>query len=670
MKKIEEPRNNNTKETRKKSAPSTKKKSRIKNSQVLFDENLQLFKQRVPEIASILRDYKPISKLVTTENGEPDIVFQAFNMYSSGAKSHAKKQLEKLDTSSTRFQLAEPLVENLDAQSQEIMGPLIKQFKESGLKFASQPTSETAYFVITLGLGLGQHLMELVQRTQCRVLLIIEPNRDLMFHSLKVFDWKELFDHFEDFGDLEFYFGENPEYLTEAVRAIFRRYNPSALDGTLVFNHYTSSLFKEFHRRIQSQLLTAIVGLGFFTDEINMISQTYKNLEKGDARVIKVLDKDPQIPAFIVGSGPSITELLPFIKENQDKAIIISCGTSIDILLNNDIKPDFWAIAERDVDILYQARETKKLYGTKDIRFVGSTTIFPGVYDLFKDPIFFFRPALAPTPIFAKEEQVAVAPDPLAANAGLSVGIHFGFRTFYLMGVDVGSQHKSHGHAPGSWYERHDAETYTEKQLNIPAPGNFGGKVWTTAELEWSRKTLEGLIAVSSGRIFNNLGRGALIKGAAPRHPKTIQLEKSQKPKEDILKELVAACDKFTTSEFEDKWERAAIIDRLFNFCENLKLATKVEADPSGFLFARRTSRILGPLSMEEPIPMLIRGTIFSVFIAYNYYLNRLIDNSERPVMQKLFKDEYCKFIDKLRNRAVEIFSGVEEGKRWKQFIK
>ena len=104
MKKIEEPRNNNTKETRKKSAPSTKKKSRIKNSQVLFDENLQLFKQRVPEIASILRDYKPISKLVTTENGEPDIVFQAFNMYSSGAKSHAKKQLEKLDTSSTRFQ--------------------------------------------------------------------------------------------------------------------------------------------------------------------------------------------------------------------------------------------------------------------------------------------------------------------------------------------------------------------------------------------------------------------------------------------------------------------------------------------------------------------------------------------------------------------------------------
>ena len=105
MKKIKEARDNKTQETRKKTAPRTKQKSQLKKSQVLFDENLQLFKQRVPEIANILKDYKPISKLVTTKNGEPDIVFQAFNMYSSGAKSHAKRQLEKLDKSSTRFQL-------------------------------------------------------------------------------------------------------------------------------------------------------------------------------------------------------------------------------------------------------------------------------------------------------------------------------------------------------------------------------------------------------------------------------------------------------------------------------------------------------------------------------------------------------------------------------------
>ena len=128
--------------------------------------------------------------------------------------------------------------------------------------------------------------------------------------------------------------------------------------------------------------------------------------------------------------------------------------------------------------------------------------------------------------------------------------------------------------------------------------------------------------------------------------------------------------DEIRSPEFEDKWEKAAVIDRLFDFCESLKEASRVEADPSGFLFSRRTSQILGPLTMDAPIPMLIRGTIFSVFMAYNYYVNRLIDNSEKPVMQNLFREEYCQFIDRLRDRAVEIFSGVEEGKRWKQFIK
>ena len=63
------------------------------------------------------------------------------------------------------------------------------------------------------------------------------------------------------------------------------------------------------------------MGLGFFTDEINMICQTYKNFQKGNARVIKRLESQ-SLPAFIIGSGPSITELLPFIEEHQEKAVI------------------------------------------------------------------------------------------------------------------------------------------------------------------------------------------------------------------------------------------------------------------------------------------------------------------------------------------------------------
>ena len=65
------------------------------------------------------------------------------------------------------------------------------------------------------------------------------------------------------------------------------------------------------------------MGLGFYQDDINMIGQCYKNLEKGTSRVMKkVTETEQKLPALIIGSGPSLTGLLPFIKENQDRVIL------------------------------------------------------------------------------------------------------------------------------------------------------------------------------------------------------------------------------------------------------------------------------------------------------------------------------------------------------------
>jgi hypothetical protein len=409
------------------------------------------------------------------------------------------------------------------------------------------------------------------------------------------------------------------------------------------------------------------MGLGFYQDEINMIAQSYKNLEKGEARVISELSNDPKLPAFIVGSGPSVETLLPFIKEHQDKAIIISCGTSIDVLLDYGIKPDFWAIAERDYDILLQAQETNELYGTEDIHFIGSTTIFPGVYELFKEAIFFFRPGLSAAPLFAEsKDQVLLMPDPLAANAGLSAGIHLGFREFYFFGVDTGSKHKTHGHAQKSWYYRHDAENI--KDLDIPLPGNFGGTVWTTVELQWSKESIEKLINICSGRVFYNLGDGALIKGVAPKHPKAVKLAESTVSKSDIMANLVESCPKYNVPKFEDRWDRAAVIDRMFELCEELKQATQIEDDPNNFDLIRRTVDILKPIEVDSALNMLVRGTLFTVIIVSEIYANRITDPVELGTLSKIFKEEYCDLIDRMRDRAVEIFKELEDGMTWEQF--
>jgi len=653
-------------------SPSQEKKSdaaddEITPSDELFEKNLEAFKTHLPAVFRFIDGHKPVSALRYLENGEPNIEFQGFSMYPDGAITHAKRQTDQLQAHSFRLQMGSPGEEGLDFHSSETFSRMVKRFNESGFRYAQTPVREASYFLIVQGIGLAQHITELVERTQCRVLILIEPNIDLFYQSLFVFDWLELFERFHDGGVLEFFLSGEPETLGRRIQTIFRRFNPTGMDGTTVFRHYSSTVFQETERQLPNLLRTAVMGLGFYQDEINMISQSYKNLEKGDSRIFRQLGENPNIPAFVVGSGPSLEHLLPFIKANADKAVIFSCGTSVDILLKNGIKPDFWVIAERDVQILNQAQETHELYGVSDIHFAGSTTIFPGVYEMFKDAIFFFRPGLSCTPLFATAtEQIAQVPDPLAANAGLSVSLHLGFREFYFFGVDTGSKSQTKAHAKGSWYERHDAENILD--LPIPLPGNFGGTVWTTPEFQWSKENIEKLTQSATGRTFYNLGDGALIKGTSPKHPKAVRIADPIVSKKDVIETLIMSCPEYSVAQFEDSWEHKAIIDRLFGFCEELKDATRQEDDPSNFGFVHKTSELLRPQAAADALEMLLRGSLFTTIICHEFFANRLTTPEERSTMTQIFKDEYCDMIDRLRDRAVEVFMELENGKPWEQF--
>ena len=66
----------------------------------------------------------------------------------------------------------------------------------------------------------------------------------------------------------------------------------------------------------------------------------------------QTLDKKyAKLPVFVIGSGPSLDNDIPFIRKNQDKAIVVACGTAIDTLYHAGIKPDFYACTERTPEI-------------------------------------------------------------------------------------------------------------------------------------------------------------------------------------------------------------------------------------------------------------------------------------------------------------------------------
>ena len=59
------------------------------------------------------------------------------------------------------------------------------------------------------------------------------------------------------------------------------------------------------------------------------------------AKNIYSTNLNPKMPVLIVASGPSLKNILEFIKTNQNNFFIICCSSAIKSLINNSITPDF-----------------------------------------------------------------------------------------------------------------------------------------------------------------------------------------------------------------------------------------------------------------------------------------------------------------------------------------
>ncbi|MDA8637469.1 DUF115 domain-containing protein [Rhodospirillales bacterium] len=632
----------------------------------LFEKNLETFRELVPQAFERIKNHKPISKLMYLDNGEPALEFGDKVIYEKGAVTEAKEQIEKYSKYASRLTIEGFAEEGLDPQAQLAFKNMRERFGTAGFRISSLLTRDESYFLIVVGVGLAQHLDALAERTKCRVMVLVEPNVDLIHQSWYVYDWRPLIESMNERGGIEFEIGATVSNTVANLHTLFRHYNPIGFDGTTVFRHYQTSITSEIEREFKENVGTALMGLGFYQDEVNMVGQTYKNLEHGKTRLVQRQTDQPGIPCMIIGNGPSLDQLLPTIRDNAENAIIFACGSAITILVENDIKPDFWIMTERVKDVLTMVDETSEIFDLKQVTFIGSSTVYPGVTDYFDDYILFLRPGLSTAPLFkTRADQIVTIPDPLAANSGLSVALHLGFREFYFMGVDAGSRFKDRGHAKGGYYEGRDDHI---KDLPLPSPANFGGTVWTTSVLQWSRENIEKLSSMSPGRTFYNLSDGARIKGVTPLHHKAAKFNPSKTPKAEIVEKLTTNCSVYTLEEFEEKWDDAAIIDRMPKFCDEL-IAAVVDDDMTDFKFSRDLSDLLEPPMSQSCLAMFLRGTIFGFVIAFEFLNNRFIDPDERLAAQKIFKEEFETMMNSLSDRAVEIFLGLEDGEPWEDFI-
>ena len=296
----------------------------------LFERNLNTFARFQSQLAHQIRAIEtPHSQLISDGDGGYDIEFRGTRLFGKASQDWAKEMLESLQhrPGTKRLILDAPDSRSLDDDANITVHRIVKRAVEDGMSFSRQPTDDKCFHMVLFGVGLADHIVDLMEWCDCQHICIVEPNIEFLYWSMYVFDWADLYKSFVTrHRKISFVVHTDYPTIAETTRDRMRYVNPSFMDSTYFFRAYPSSVMDAALDLLLQQKDLFITGLGFLEDEIDMVRNSYNNLKDFQGLYYQ---KPPvhsvrQFPAFVIGAGPSLDNDLDFIRENQHRAIIIS----------------------------------------------------------------------------------------------------------------------------------------------------------------------------------------------------------------------------------------------------------------------------------------------------------------------------------------------------------
>ena len=160
----------------------------------MFARNMDALKRMGPELhGRLARIVRTQSTLIAVPGGGYDIELGGTRLYGGDHRRIARRKVEQFfrtPENAVRIQINPPATHNLDSHANKPVYRLLKRATEDrGIVFAAQRTTKEAFHLVVLGIGLGAHIPLLARRTKCSHLIIVEPNFEFLYHSLRVFDW-------------------------------------------------------------------------------------------------------------------------------------------------------------------------------------------------------------------------------------------------------------------------------------------------------------------------------------------------------------------------------------------------------------------------------------------------------------------------------------------------
>lgn len=380
--------------------------------------------------------------------------------------------------------------------------------------------SKQIYCYMIFGVGLGLHIPLIHKKVNSKLYCIVEPSLELFRLSLFTTSYSEIASQTR----IQFFISYDKESFTNRFKDF---HDMAYLYNQYIKFFYFSKSCEIYFEGIQSMLVSQTHNIYSYDRQLLSLIKTSNYVKRGfdffkvnERAEFKVLNK---LPLLILAGGPSLKKNIEFVKENQDKFVIMTILSLAPFLEENGIYADIISNYDEDynifVEIYNQVKDKEKF--NKGSFFFSSHVSTKLVSLLPKENVYFYNA------VASVKKDYGVLMGPSIGEISYALSLILAFENIYLLGLDLAfdpDTGKSHfeGYREESQFEV-DREAFVEKfhlRKNVmKVKGNLTDEVETTAVFYISIKQLNVFT-----KVFNpdkkikvyNFSNGAYFEDIAP----------------------------------------------------------------------------------------------------------------------------------------------------------
>lgn len=503
------------------------------------ENNLRYFRAHYPDIYRHFANYQltRAEVLISNAEDEVDLVVDGQSLYLGKGKERGRQGAELFRSTFSEGNLLQSLPPPWPGEyrhprfAHKAVDAIIRKSPLRREQFSKYPIPNFYPLVVFQGVGLGYQIQELVETSTIENAIVIEPDLEVFGASLLTVDWEKVCTHFKrKERSIRFLIGvkHTEEALWPALLRHLMHFTPIFPVMNLFINERGDPVMESVARRLNKEAVTTLSTWGHYDDEVRQLNNAIHAFHLG----IKVIpDRESirsDLPTLIVGSGPSLDNRINDIKSVQDEVLVVSAGTGLRALIENDIYPDFHVELESDY-LNYQVISSYDREKLKTVKIIAASQICPLTWELFGDQRLYFKKENPIGSLFGRPEHNIAGGAPTCTNAAIALCTQLGLRNIFLFGTDFGFQSHEHHHSCRSVYmESTDAELGEKlkegvgkvfaKGRTFQVDGVNDTTVFTTPIYFTAKRAVEGLIESTINQHpeskFANCADGAEIEGS------------------------------------------------------------------------------------------------------------------------------------------------------------